>query len=179
MTKQEALAVIEALFFTATESIKVEAIATTLDLSKETVMALLKELGEQYDGRASGLQLVEVAGGYQLCTRPWVAPYLAQKPKLGRLSPAALETLAIIAYKQPITRMEIEAIRGVRVERALVTLVERDLITEVGRREGPGRPILYGTTLTFLQCFGLKDLTDLPQNHQLREGLFAIGAAEA
>ena len=140
-------------------------IAEVVGLDERTARDLLDDLRRDYDSAARGIQLIEVAGGFQLCTRPDYASFVARlRPERegGGLSHASLETLAIIAYRQPVTRAEIEAIRGVKVERSLATLTERGLVREIGRKEGPGRPILFGTTREFLVHFGLKDLSGLP-----------------
>jgi len=118
-----------------------------------------------FEREGRGLQIVQLAGNYQLATLPEHATYferLAYSPTRSSLSQAALETLSIIAYRQPITRIEVEEIRGVKSERAIHTLVNKDLIQEVGRAEAIGRPILYGTTAAFLDYFGLGSLQDLP-----------------
>jgi segregation and condensation protein B len=119
-------------------------------------------LAERYSD--SGLQLIEVGGGYRLCTRPEYGRYVERlrEPRHFRLSQAALETLAIVAYRQPVTRPEIEAIRGVSADSAVSTLIERGLIRECGQKQAPGRPMMYGTTELFLLQFGLNRLTDLP-----------------
>ncbi|MOA12131.1 Segregation and condensation protein B [compost metagenome] len=118
-----------------------------------------------FEREGRGLQIVQIAGNYQLTTLPQHAPYfekLAYSPTRSSLSQAALETLSIVAYRQPITRIEVEEIRGVKSERAIHTLVNKDLIEEVGRAEAIGRPILYGTTKAFLDYFALASLKDLP-----------------
>jgi segregation and condensation protein B len=126
------------------------------------VEELVAELSRGYEGR--GLQLIKVAGGWKLCTRPQYAPFISRmhEPTRVRLSRAALETLAIIAYRQPITRPEMEAIRGVNVDGVISTLLNYSLIEEKGRKEAPGRPMLYGTTTDFLSHFGLNSVEDLP-----------------
>ncbi len=134
-----------------------------LERPAETIRLALWELGQEYAGR--GLQIQEVAGGYQLCTRPELAEYVQRFLRLDHrepLSQAALETLAIVAYRQPVTRAELEAVRGVGCEHVLERLLDRYLIREVGRRPTLGRPILYGTSEGFLRYFGLKDLNALP-----------------
>lgn len=143
-----------------------------LKAAPDEVETWLVELQEALlENNDCGLLLEHVAGGYRLATKPELGDYVENVTsvvKPGTLSPAALETLAIIAYKQPITRAEIEAIRGVRVESALTSLLDRDLITEMGRKDAPGRPVLFGTTDTFLAHFGLSTLKDLPpldENH--------------
>lgn len=156
--------IIEGLLFIAGEPLSVQKLAEMLELDEENMLLLLEQLRDEYDKAERGIMVAEVAGGYQFCTRPEIAPYVEKlyKPQPVVLSQAALETLSIIAFKQPITRLEIEAIRGVKVDSALHTLLERRLIKETGRKEGLGRPILYGTTDEFLRQFGLKDLADLP-----------------
>ena len=126
---------------------------------------LLIQLEQEYAHEERGFFLERVGGGVRLCSKPEYAPYieaLGRTSRSGPLSQAALETLAIIAYRQPITRPEIEAIRGVRVESAIASLIDRGLIEEKGRSDGPGRPIRYGTTREFLVRFGLQSLADLP-----------------
>ncbi|MDN5348248.1 MAG: segregation and condensation protein [Clostridia bacterium] len=160
----EKRAALECLLFVAGEPVAAASLAAHLGLTEDEVRALVKELEEFYRQAGSGLTIVEVGGGYRLCTRPEYAPYVESflEPEIPALSRAALETLAIIAYRQPVTRAEIEAIRGVKVDGVLATLQARKLIAEVGRRDAPGRPILYGTTREFLEYFGLKSLADLP-----------------
>ncbi|MNH80463.1 Segregation and condensation protein B [compost metagenome] len=133
------------------------------------IVDALKDMKKSFKKAGRGLQIISIAGGYQLATLPDHAPYfekLAYSPSRSSLSQAALETLSIIAYRQPITRIEIEEIRGVKSERAIHTLVNKDLIEEVGRAEAIGRPILYGTTKAFLDYFGLGSLVDLPEMDQ-------------
>jgi len=156
--------IIEGLLFIAGEPLSGQKLAEMLELDEENLSLLLEQLRDEYDKAERGIMISEVAGGYQFCTRPEIAPYVEKlyKPQPVVLSQASLETLAIIAFKQPITRLEIEAIRGVKVDSALHTLLDRKLIREAGRKEGLGRPILYGTTVEFLRQFGLKDLADLP-----------------
>lgn len=156
--------IIEGLLFVAGEPLTVKKMAEMLELDEENLFLLLEQLRDEYDKAERGIMVIEVAGGYQFATRPEIAPYIEKlyKPQPSALSQAALETLAIIAFKQPITRLEIEVIRGVKVDSALHTLLERKLVKEMGRKEGLGRPILYGTTVDFLRQFGLKDIGDLP-----------------
>ena len=140
-----------------------EQVGETLAVPPATAREVLEDLRHEYEGR--GLQIQVLAGGYQLCTRPEYSSYVQRFLHLEQLDPlsqAALETLAIVAYRQPVTRAEIEAVRGVRVEHVLDRLLERHLIREVGRRPTVGRPILYGTTEGFLRHFGLRDLQSLP-----------------
>lgn len=157
--------IVEALLFIATEPLLPEEVERVLGLSKKTVVDVIEELAREYEETDRGFQIRKMGKGYAICTRPEYAEYIRElfQPKVQqRLTQAALETLAIIAYKQPITRGEIEDIRGVKVEKALITLQKRGLIQEMGRKHTIGTPIIYGTTDEFLQYFGLSDLTDLP-----------------
>ncbi|MDU4962117.1 MAG: SMC-Scp complex subunit ScpB [Sporomusaceae bacterium] len=155
---------VEALLFAAGDPVPVVKLAKLLEIDELTVRDLLDELRGDMEQEGRGLTLVEIAGGYQLCTKPELAPVIVKLAEIpdSRLSVAALETLSIIAFRQPVTKPEIEAIRGVKVDGVVNTLIERQLIREMGRKDVIGRPILYGTTEVFLQCFGLKDLSDLP-----------------
>lgn len=158
--------IIEGLLFAAgDEGLDVREMADVVELDWRVVEELIDEMRETYVKENRGFRIGKVAGSYQLTTNPDHAPYfarLAQSPTRGTLSQAALETLAIIAYRQPITRIEIDEIRGVKSDRALQTLVGKELIREAGRAEAVGRPILYETTKQFLQYFGLAGLKDLP-----------------
>lgn len=161
----QARAVIEALIFASPEPLTIHQLGEMLGLAKQSVRELVNELIEEYHKGQRGLQIIEVAGGYQMCTHPFCAPYvekLQRNPRTTSLSQAALETLAIIAYKQPITRAEVEELRGVRVDSAISTLLEKELVRESGRKDAPGRPIIYVTTRQFLKYFGLNDLSELP-----------------
>ncbi|MEC0181779.1 SMC-Scp complex subunit ScpB [Paenibacillus peoriae] len=159
--------IIEGLLFLAgEEGLSAKQIADIVEQQQELVEKSLEDMKQDMEQGGRGLQLVRLAGNYQLATLPEHAPYfekLAYSPARASLSQAALETLAIVAYRQPITRVEIEDIRGVKSERAIHTLVNKELIEEKGRAEAIGRPILYGTTKSFLDYFGLGSLADLPQ----------------
>lgn len=158
--------VLEGLLFVAgEEGISVKTMAEVLDMDTEVVQDVVHDLRQDFIATGRGLRIAETAGGYRLTTVTEHAPYfekLAYSPSRSALSQAALETLSIIAYRQPITRIEIEEIRGVKADRALHTLVAKDLIEEVGRADAIGRPILYGTTRSFLDYFGLSSLDQLP-----------------
>lgn len=158
--------VIEGLLFVAgEEGISAKTMAEVLDMDAEVVQDVVQDLKQEFVATGRGLRIAETAGGYRLTTVPEHAPYLeklATSPSRSVLSQAALETLSIIAYRQPITRIEIEEIRGVKADRALHTLIAKDLIEEVGRADAIGRPILYGTTRSFLDYFGLSSLKQLP-----------------
>ncbi|MCM3126515.1 MULTISPECIES: SMC-Scp complex subunit ScpB [unclassified Paenibacillus] len=154
------------LFLSGEEGLGVKQLSEIVDQRPEVVTDALEELKREYTKQGRGLQILKIAGNYQMGTLPEHAVYfekLAYSPSRSSLSQAALETLSIIAYRQPITRVEIEEIRGVKAERALHTLTSKDLIEEVGRAEAIGRPILYGTTKAFLDYFGLGTIKDLPE----------------
>ncbi|WP_099351747.1 SMC-Scp complex subunit ScpB [Fredinandcohnia onubensis] len=159
-------AVIEGLLFAAgDEGLTLKQMALVLEINESTALDIINELINDYKQAHRGINLVEVAGTYQLTTKKEHAVYLkklVESPSSSSLSQAALETLAIIAYRQPITRAEVEEIRGVKTERPIQTLIAKALIKEVGRVEGTGRAILYGTTKEFLEYFGLKTLKELP-----------------
>lgn len=159
--------IIEGLLFLAgEEGLTVKQIADITEQRPELVTDCLEDMKNDMQKEGRGLQMLKLAGRYQLATLPEHAPYfekLAYSPARVSLSQAALETLAIIAYRQPITRVEIEEIRGVKSERAIHTLVSKELIEETGRADAIGRPILYGTTKAFMEYFGLGSLDELPQ----------------
>jgi segregation and condensation protein B len=155
-------AVLECFLFVSPEPVTPAQVAEALEIDERAAREALEGLRERY--ASPGLQVERVAGGYQLCTRPEHADAVSRflRPPAQRLSRPALETLAIAAYRQPITQPEMEAIRGVNCSGVVKTLLERGLIMEKGRKETVGRPILYVTTDQFLKHFGLKDLTELP-----------------
>ncbi len=156
------LAALEAVLFMAAEPIGAAELAEIIGVTPAEVEALAAELGVLFEDR--GVQLARVAGGYQVSTRPEYGPFVAKlhKPERFRLSRAAFETLAIIAYKQPVTRPEMEAVRGVNADSAVDTLMQYQLIREAGRKDAPGRPMQYQTTESFLGYFGLNSVKDLP-----------------
>lgn len=155
---------IEALLFASGGPLPLAKIAQVLEIEVDNVQLLLAQLNDDMADSNRGLTIVEVAGGYQLCTKPELSEIIERLANVRetKLSTAAMETVAVIAFKQPITKQEIEAIRGVKVDKPLATLIDRGLVKELGRKETIGRPILYGTTEDFLQCFGLKSLAELP-----------------
>jgi segregation and condensation protein B len=159
--------VVESLLFAAgDEGLSIKQIVEVLEVDEFQAVSIIDQLRKEYEQDESrGVTIVELAGTYQLATKKENAPFLIKlvdAPGTSTLSQAALETLAIIAYKQPITRTEIEEIRGVKTDRPLQTLVSKMLIKEVGRAEGTGRAILYGTTKGFLDYFGLRSIKELP-----------------
>lgn len=157
-------AVLEAIMLASPEPLTVKKIAEVIGLDEKDARILVDDLRKEYQQPGRGLYVQEMAGGYVLTTRPEYAPYVEKllAPRGKGLSHAALETLSIIAYRQPVTRAEMEGVRGVNVDRAVETLLERRLVKEMGRKESPGRPMLFGTTNEFLQYFGLNALSDLP-----------------
>ncbi|MFV2068409.1 MAG: SMC-Scp complex subunit ScpB [Pirellulales bacterium] len=165
------LARLEAVLFLAREPIASRKLAQLANLTDGTeARTLVRRLQQRYDARASGFQVVEVAGGFQLLTRPEFGKWLRriqQTPVEARLSGPAMETLVVVAYCQPVLRAEIEAIRGVQCGEIVRQLMDRDLVRIAGRSDDLGRPFLYGTTKRFLQVFGLKHLDDLPRADQL------------
>ena len=165
MTPGEMVAVIEALIFVSDEPISTRSLADILSEDRESVEAAIEALKTEYEARESGLQIREIAGGWQLSTKTelheYVRLFLKTKPS-AKLSLASLETLAVIAYKQPVTVPEILEIRGVQSASAIRTLLEKRLIITKGHKETVGRPMQYGTSKDFLIQFGLRDLTELP-----------------
>ncbi|MBQ1868405.1 MULTISPECIES: SMC-Scp complex subunit ScpB [Selenomonas] len=172
------LGMLEAVLFAAGNPMSAAELARILQLDVLGTQNLLQELSQALDARRSGLTIRQVAGGYQMATRPEAFTVVERLTEVvdRKISAPTMETLSIIAFKQPITKAEVEQIRGVRVERALQKLMELELIAEVGRKAVIGRPILYGTTDTFLRCFGinsLEDLPDLPTTEEAAAGLDA------
>ena len=156
---------VEAILFVADEPIPSGGLAQAVEADRRTVESVLEELGMAYEQRGSGITVQNVAGGWRLATHPDAAPYVEQfvvSSRHARLTRAAMETLSIVAYKQPVTRHQVAAIRGVNSDGVLRALVDRGLVAEVGRDETPGRPVLYGTTPEFLERLGLPSLASLP-----------------
>ena len=164
---------IEALIFASDTPLSTRKIKEVLELvSEKEIRKSIAQINETYQKNQSPLTVIEVAGGFQIVTRDEFAPWikkLYRSRSAGHLTQRALETLAIIAYKQPLTKQEIEAIRGVNSDAVLRTLIERNLITITGRKKAPGNPLLYGTTKQFLEYFGLKSLKDLPKLREIDE----------
>ena len=156
------LCALEAVLFMAAEPLPIADLAEILEITPEAAEALVRQLESEYAAR--GIHVQRVAGGLQVGTRPEYGHYIAKllKPERFRLSRAALETLAIVAYKQPVTRPEVDAIRGVNSDSPLDTLLQYELVYEAGRKDAPGRPLLYRTTDSFLGKFGLNSIADLP-----------------
>lgn len=167
MEKERMKAVLESVLFTMGESVDVSRLSQVLEIPAKEVNALLKEMKEEYDkAQDRGVTLMELDGAYQMCSKTEMYDWLikiASTPRKYTLTDSLLETLSIIAYKQPVTRLEIEKIRGVSCDHAVNRLLEFDLIMEVGRMDAPGKPILFGTTEQFLRSFGVTSLEELPQ----------------
>jgi segregation and condensation protein B len=156
---------IEAILFTMGEAVELDRIAGALDHDEETIRKILHNMMDKYEQEDRGVKIIELDGAYQLCTKPEMYETIIKIthiPKKHILTDVLLETLSIIAYKQPITKLQIEAIRGVKSDHAVNKLVEYNLVCEMGRMDAPGRPILFGTTEEFLRCFGLQSLDALP-----------------
>jgi segregation and condensation protein B len=172
MEREELRSIVESLLFVAEGPLTIQRLGEVLeDADKDDIRTALQEIQAELENNRRGVRLVEVAGGYQFRTAKvnadWVKKFLGGRP--ARMGRATLETLAIIAYRQPITRAEVEAIRGVDVDGVINTLLDRSLIRAVARKDVPGRPFLYGTTPEFLQLFNLKDLTHLPTLKEMEE----------
>ena len=164
MDLQKAMGIIEGILFISGNPVSIDEISKTLNITNEQALECVKQLKGNYDKPCHGLMVSRVGQRIRLTTKPEIFPYIETifKPKIkSQLSKAALETLAIIMFKQPVTRTEIEAIRGVNVERALSTLQEKNLICEMGRLNIPGRPILYATTEQCMDYFGLESIEDI------------------
>lgn len=158
-------AVIEAILFAMGEAVEVERIAKTIEHDVDTTRKIIRNMMDTYEGEERGIQIIELEDSFQLCTKTHMYEYLSRIthiPKKHALTDVLLETLSIIAYKQPITKLEIEAIRGVKSDHSVNKLIEYNLVCEVGRLDAPGRPHLFGTTEEFLRCFGIQSLSDLP-----------------
>lgn len=173
ISPEEVRPILECLLFASTEPLSIKQLGKIIpSADAKTLRRVILDLQVEYDQQGRGLQIIEVAGGYQMATHRRFASYILQlnrNKKRSPLSTPALETLAIIAYKQPIIRAEIEAIRGVDSSGVIHSLVELNLVKIVGTKETPGRPPMYGTTEEFLKVFGLKRLSDLPSIRELRE----------
>ncbi len=175
----ELKSIVESLIFVADEPINAKLIADVTEIDRDTVESAIKDLAREYDERPGGLQLREIAGGWQIATKAehheYIRSYLKSKPS-AKLSLASLETLAVIAYRQPVTVPEILEIRGVQSPSAIKTLLDKRLIVAKGRKETVGRPMMYGTSKEFLIQFGLKDLSELPSIEDFQD--LAGGASE-
>lgn len=171
MDRVRAKAVIEAVLFTMGESVEISRLADLIEEDMRTTKGILKEMEEYYRREDRGITLAAFEDSVQLCTKADMYEYLvriAKTPRKMTLTDTVLETLSIIAYKQPVTRLEIERVRGVSCDHAINKLLEYDLVMELGRLDAPGRPLLFGTTEQFLRCFGVKSLDELPKLNPLQ-----------
>ncbi len=169
---EDTKAIIEAIIFASEAPISIDKIKEVLpDVEKMEITRLLQDLIAEYEKRWGGVLLQEVAGGFQFRTRSdlssWITKLMRGKPAM--MSPAAMETLAVVAYKQPVVKSEIDRIRGVDVGSSLKGLLEKKLVRIMGRKDVPGKPIMYGTTKKFLEVFNLKDLSELPTLKELKD----------
>lgn len=158
-------AIIEAVLFTMGESVELGKLAEVIELDKKETKKILEEMMEEWNNADRGVAIIELDGAYQMCTKSEMYEYLikiAKQPKNRVLTDVLLETLSIIAYKQPVTKAEIEKIRGVSCDHAVSKLVEYNLVCELGRLDAPGRPLLFGTTEEFLRSFGVNSIDNLP-----------------
>lgn len=165
MTIEKTEGIIEAILFTMGESVELEKIAAAIEHDEETTRKLIHNMADRYEAEDRGVRIIELDNSFQMCTKPEAYEYLiriAKQPKKYVLTDVLLETLSIIAYRQPVTKLEIEKIRGVKTDHAVNKLVEYELVQEVGRLDAPGRPILFGTTEEFLRHFGVTSLEELP-----------------
>ncbi len=173
MRLSELEAVVESLLFISGEAVPLMAIAQTIEMDKATAKAIIHTLADKYEEEKRGIRIVELNGSYQMCTAAECFEYIRnmyKSPNRQGLTQTVLETLAIIAYKQPITRGQIEEIRGVSAEHAVSKLIEKKLICEVGRMDTPGKPIMFGTTNEFLRYFGFKNIEELPALKETEAG---------
>jgi segregation and condensation protein B len=171
MDQNELKKVLESFLFVSASPVQISQVKLLLDVEEKVIENAVQELAAKYESGSSGMRIIKVAEGWRLSTAPEAASYVKKflKEQRPRLSRASLETLSIVAYKQPVTRSDVEFIRGVNVEGALGTLLERGLVRIAGRKDAPGRPILYGTTRLFLEHFGLNTLKDLPLLNEFNE----------
>ena len=165
MRTKQLESIIEAIVFEMGESVELKKLAFALQVGEREAELIVRNLADRYQASNCGLQILELDGAYQICTKPSQYEYLiriAKQPKKYVLTDVMLETLSIIAYRQPITKLEIEKIRGVKSDHAVNKLIEYNLVCELGRLDAPGRPLLFGTTEEFLRRFSVQSLDDLP-----------------
>lgn len=181
INRKQIEAAIEAILFTMGESVELEKIAAAIECDKETTKSIIYAMMERYQEENRGIKICELENSFQFCTKQEMYEYLirvAAQPKRHIMTEVLLETLSIIAYKQPITRGEIEKIRGVKCDHAVSKLMEYGLIADVGRLDAPGRPLLFGTTEEFLRQFGVASLSDLPVMNAVKQAELKLEAEE-
>ena len=173
--------IIEAVLFTLGEAVDVKKIALAIDHDEKTTRKIIHNYMDSFNNSDRGIKIIEIEDAFQMCTKPEMYEYLIKvvsQPKKHELTEVLLETLSIIAYKQPVTRLELEKIRGVKCDHAVNKLLEYNLVEEVGRLEAPGRPLLFGTTDEFLRQFGVKSIDELPVINPENVEEFKIEAQE-
>lgn len=181
MEREKAKAVIESVLFAMGESVEISRLATVIEEDTKTTKQILAEMAEEYENSSRGIQLTQFEDAVQLCTKSDMYEYLvkiAKAPRKMTLTDTVIETLSIIAYKQPVTKLDIEKIRGVNCDHAVNRLVEFELVKELGRLDAPGRPLLFGTTEQFLRSFGVKSLEELPEINPVQMEEFKVQAEE-
>ncbi len=169
MSREKCEAIIEGILFAMGESVEISRLAEVLEISQEEVLDMIQNMRERYQSENRGIEIIEIEHAVQMCTKKEIYEYLiriAKQPRRHVLTDVLLETLSIIAYKQPITRLEVEKIRGVSCAHAINKLVEYNLVCELGRLDAPGRPLLFGTTEDFLRSFGVQSIEELPVLNQ-------------
>jgi len=179
MDRERMKATIEAILFTMGEAVELDRIANAMEWSKKETKELIEELASEYNDSNRGIQIIELDSAYQMCTNKDMYEDLikiASTPKRHVLTDVLLETLSIVAYKQPVTKSEIEKIRGVSCDHAMSKLVEYGLVAEIGRLDAPGRPMLFGTTEEFLRSFGVHTLDELPEVNPVQMEEFKVEA---
>lgn len=177
MNRKKQEAIIEAVLFSMGEAVEISRLAQLIETTEDKTKAIVEEMKNSMDASDRGITITQIGDAYQMCSKPEMYEYLIEITKSNNkytLTDTVLETLSIVAYKQPVTRADIEKIRGVDCSHSINRLIELELIKELGRLDAPGRPILFGTTEQFLRCFGVKSLDDLPemsaaQREEMRE----------
>ena len=178
---KELEAVIEAILFTMGEAVEVERIAAAVEHDEDTIRRLIRNMMTRYEEGGRGIRIIELDGSFQLCTKPEMYEYLikvAHVPKKHVLTDVMLETLSIIAYKQPVTKLEVEDVRRVNSDYAVQVLLDQDMIEVVGRKDAVGKPLMFGTTENFLKRFNIKELAELPDYEELMERINVIREEE-
>ncbi len=179
MNNKELEAAAEAILFAMGEAVETEQMSKALEISAADTRKLLREMMVKYDSEDRGIRIIELEDAFQMCTKKEAFEYLvriAKQPKKAVLTDVVMETLSIIAYKQPVTKMELEKIRGVKCDHAVNKLVEYNLVKELGRLDAPGRPLLFGTTEEFLRRFGVKSIAELPMVNPVQREEFKVEA---
>lgn len=179
MNRKELEAAAEAILFAMGESVETERLAKALEISADDTRGLLQGMMEKYEEEDRGIRIIELEDAYQMCTKSTAFEYLvriAKQPKKVVLTDVVMETLSIIAYKQPVTKMELEKIRGVKCDHAVNKLIEYNLVKELGRLDAPGRPLVFGTTEEFLRRFGVQSIAELPVVNPVQREEFKVEA---